>query len=338
MLTIDQWYRINTYMQNKVDAAKRAGENAITTDWKKFEDSPYVKKLKDDADDWGIFQGGWSVRKVDGTMLEDADPKDVLEAWEEWGRHHEKKVRDTWKKIENKWNNDWKINIAAPKTLNDKAEEWGDISKNIADLTGRVGQMKMTTCWTGKGAEAYGRIVPDQEKAVSEVAEMTGVSGNILYNASAGLQTFYMTIEQSMDDLTQKIPQETQADPNYLWYTVGRAADWYSSYLNWLETEVEAKMTNWWDTVVKAQELITDNSELDEVFKGSHWPESKSEGDITDAKPGPQSQQPQQTATPTAADTQNAPKPVNTGGQADRNSEQLATPETEKFGGDGGVF
>lgn len=221
----------------------------------------------------------------DGTRRKIVLPTDIktfaLEALNSYDDAAMQKVGE----IEDLWNTTYKPHSAAPKKLHEASESWQKIAETVQPMPGEVAQVQQIRGWQGEGAEAYGKTVPHQREATSSTQQLAGESGNVLANASVGLQSLYLSFAAQLGQAKQLIEQY-QVDGvakgwNWLYNTGPRARyaiQVLDDTISFLRDTLPGSETSWADNVDDASTIITDNEHLDEnIFVDGSWPVSEAD-------------------------------------------------------------
>lgn len=277
-LDITSWTYASSYFGGLKTKADRRTD-AKTKDQQDWDNSDLVKQLEEGGSDW-------SIDKVDGGRLESASASEVLAELQRWFTHWETQMNNAWTELSAVWTSKYTPHINGPKTLYDQGKAWEDISEDLAELSGRIGQVKFGTTWQGPGADAYRAIVPKQEKATSENGVLIGTAGTVLFNASAGTQALYLSAGQCFEEIKTRYDALPGPGQGVLGYRMKSLRALYEAFTTFMGGDLLAGWQSWHGLINESVELMSDHDELDPVFVGGSWPKSTSDGDISDAEPG----------------------------------------------------
>lgn len=356
-LDIKQWHMIDSFMVNDhINPLKTAVENACQSDGSWLSDTmdflmpDWMSQALDapirlfDALVPGDQVNFPDIVKADGTVLVSNGPHQMATNARDAFQSFEQEAKRLADEVLTLWETEYQPYSSAPKKLHDVGTSWHDIATSMAEIPTGIAEAQQIQGWSGEGAEAYARVVPHQSAASQQTGELATASGNVLNNASRGLQGLYLSFAAQLAQAKASIEgYEVQGiEKTWGWFcnTAPRARQATAvleAVLDYLRNDLPTNETYWASNVDEASTILTDNESVDrDVFVGGKWPASEAEklGKLEQGGGGmPTFQQPQM-PTPTPTQT---PMPEPTTGMPVQGQDTTRTDDIDQYAAGPGV-
>lgn len=299
-LEINEWYMIDQFMRDEyLEPLKTAVRDACGKDqglmqkaWDKRPDAVNGYLPPHDPMTYGVQRPVTvdlpDLQTADGATLSASSPDDFWSNVQTVSGSYGTQANDRMDAVESVWTDEYQPYSNTPKKLFDVSESWAKIGEALPETSQTIARLGQIQGWTGEGAKAYGRVVPAQMRASDETGTLVAASGNVLANASQGLQSLYLSVAATFADAkttieTLSIP-EPQSDIE-AWNYLCNAGPWARSVASVLEqvrdylsNELKGHQTYWAASVRDASDILDENAEVnDEVFIKGNWPKSEAD-------------------------------------------------------------
>ena len=310
-LEINRWDEIETWMQDKIDKLDKALEDALDKDGNILRDiMPGLILGISVTGPAGMIAVGAGVAgdivcriagklipgdktifppitDPDGNQIKTDSPIEFAGHVANSANRYADIARQRLQDIRGIWENKYKPHAMAPKKLHDVSESWGEVAKAMQELPQGIQEVQQIDGWGGDGATAYAKVVPNQAKATQDTHKFASASGNVLGNASTGLQSLYLSFAAQLAQAeTQMSGFEPQGDDWGKVVNTGpharQAIAVLDNTLKFLKEELPSAEMNWAQNIDTASDILQDNETIDEkTFKDGKWPVSVSDlGDL----------------------------------------------------------
>lgn len=271
----------------------------IETSWSDLSEALKSAQTADEADLQKTYE--WAEDEYD-----DCGPADA-ESERQNIEDRFNQIRDLmwqrWDEVKLAWDDPFKRDLQKPKSLADAAEAWtADILEKLGDHETTLDQSTTRMQWTGPGAEAYAKRVPEQTAAMRDLKVH-------IQNAEAGarssadtLAALLLATQQAADAARGKIAGPVTVDPTK---NFAVRMDRAVHYLEWLKTEVDefkAGDAEWRENFGDVEQQVSNSVPDAAQLNSDAWPVASTQS-LQDMEPGSNSNIPEQPTAPTTPDT-----------------------------------